>query len=138
MAVSTAFLVEFLSGGRYPVLSRLTDRPARRRFTVRGMEFDTLGESRARAPLVLVHGFTPEGNRDRRLQAAAALLARAGFAVVVPAIPGLTRGRLRPADVEPVVTALTLRPGPVTLVAVSVGAGPALLAASDPRVSHRV
>jgi pimeloyl-ACP methyl ester carboxylesterase len=85
-----------------------------------------------------VHGFAPHGNRDRRLQTAATLLARAGFAVIVPTIPGLTQGRLRPADAEPVVTALALRPGPVTLVAVSVGAGPALLAATDPRVSDRV
>ena len=87
---------------------------------------------------MLVHGFAPDGNRDRRLQAAAALLARAGFAVVVPTLPGLTQGRLRPADVEPVVTALALRPPPVTLVAVSLGAGPALVAAADPRVSDRV
>jgi pimeloyl-ACP methyl ester carboxylesterase len=57
---------------------------------------------------------------------------------VVPTIPGLTQGRLRPGDVEPVVAALALRPPPVTLVAVSVGAGPALLAATDPRVSDRV
>ena len=46
MAVTTAFLVEFLSDGRYPLLSRLTDTPARRRVTVRGMEFETFGESR--------------------------------------------------------------------------------------------
>jgi pimeloyl-ACP methyl ester carboxylesterase len=138
MALATAFLVEFLSDGRYPLLTRLTDMPTQRRVTVRGMEFETLGESRDRASLVLVHGFAPEGNRDRRLRRAAALLARAGFAVVVPTIPGLTRGRLRPGDAEPVVAALALRPPPVTLVAVSVGAGPALLAASDPRVRHRV
>ena len=30
-------------------------------------------------------------------------VARAGFDVVVPTIPGLTRGRLRPDDVAPVV-----------------------------------
>jgi pimeloyl-ACP methyl ester carboxylesterase len=138
MAVGAAFLVEFLSDGRYPLLSRATDAPARRRLTVRGVDIETLGESRARAALVLVHGFTPDGNRDRRLRSAATLLARAGFAVAVPTIPGLMRGRLRADDVEPVVTALRLRPGPVTLVAVSVGAGPALLAASDPRVSRRV
>jgi hypothetical protein len=44
MAVSTAFLVEFLSDGRYPALSRLTDTPARRRLTVRGVEIETFGE----------------------------------------------------------------------------------------------
>jgi pimeloyl-ACP methyl ester carboxylesterase len=138
LAVAAAFLVEFLSDGRYPLLSRLTEAPARRRRTVRGTELETIGTPRAHASLVLVHGFAPRGNRDPRLQAAAALLARAGFAVVVPTIPGLTEGRLRPTDVEPVVTALALGPAPVTLVAVSVGAGPALLAATDPRVRDRV
>lgn len=138
MAVASAFLVEFLSGGRYPLLSRLTDAPARRRLTARGTDLETLSPSRARATLVLVHGYAPDGHRDARLQSAAALLARAGFAVVVPTIPGLTRGQLRPGDVESVVTALLLRPPPVTLVAVSVGAGPALLAAADPRVGDRV
>ncbi len=138
MTVTTAFLVEFLSDGRWAPLSRLTDAPTRRRLTVRGMDFEVLSASPAHASLVLVHGFAPAGNRDPRLQTAAALLARAGFAVVVPTIAGLTQGRLRPEDVEPVVTALALRPPPVTLVAVSVGAGPALLAATDPRVSDRV
>ena len=40
------------------------------------------------------------------MRQAAALLARAGFDVAVPTIPGLTRGRLRPDDVEPVVATL--------------------------------
>src|SRR5262249_43175281 len=66
--------------------------------------------------------------------AAAALLARAGFDVAVPTIPGLTRGRLGPEDVEPVVGALAARAGPTVVVGVSVGAGPALLAAADSRV----
>lgn len=136
--VTTAFLAEFLSGGRYPVLSRLTAPPSRRQTTVEGVAIETFAARRGRPALVLVHGFAPEGNRDRRLQAAAALLARTGFAVIVPTIPGLTRARLRPTDVEPVVTALTIRPGPVTLVAVSLGAGPALLAAVDPRARDRV
>jgi pimeloyl-ACP methyl ester carboxylesterase len=138
MALTSAFLVEFLSEGRYPLLSSLTDRPTRRRLTVRGVEVVALTARRARAPLVLVHGLAPRGNRDRRVLAAAALLARAGFAVVVPTIPGLTRGRLRLDDVEPVLTALTLYPGPETLVAVSLGAGPALLAAADPSARDRV
>jgi len=139
LVITTVFLAEFLSGGRYPLLSRLTDTPSRGRLTVDGVDIETFGaRQRARPGLVLVHGFAPEGNRDSRLQAAAVLLARAGFAVIVPTIPGLTQARLRPTDVEPVLTALALRPGPVTLVAVSLGAGPALLAAADPRAHDRV
>lgn len=71
------------------------------------------------------------------------MLARAGFRVAVPTIPGLTRLRLRPEDTEPVVAAIQALAGgepsaKVALVAVSVGAGPALLAADDPRVAERV
>lgn len=138
MTVACAFLVEFLSEGRHPLLSRLTDAPTRRQLIVQGTDIEMLNASRARASLVLVHGFAPDGRRDPRLQSAAALLARAGFAVVVPTVPGLTQGRLRPGDIEAVVAALGLPPPPLTLVAVSIGAGPALLAATDPRVSDRI
>jgi len=138
LAITAAFLVEFLSEGRYRVLSRLTDVPRRRRLTVAGADIVLVSGPRGSAPLVLVHGFAPQGNRDDRVLAAASLLARTGFAVAVPTIPGLTQGRLRPHDAEPVIAALDLRPGPVTLVSVSVGAGPAFLAAADPRVSGRV
>ena len=88
--------------------------------------------------MVLVHGFSPEGKDDSRVREAAALLSRAGFDVAVPTIPGLTRGRLGPEDVGPVVATLAARAEPVVVVAVSVGAGPALLAAADPRVRDRV
>lgn len=137
MAVAAAFLAEFLSGGRVPALSRLTRAPTRG--ALPGVsDTDLVTGHGATRPLVLVHGFAPEGKDEPRLRAAADLLARTGFAVAVPTVPGLTRGRLRPADVEPVVAALAARPGPTTLVAVSVGAGPALLAAADPRVRERV
>src|SRR2546430_6232807 len=51
-----------------------------------------------------------EGKDDPRVREAAALLARSGFDVAVPAIPGLTRGRLRSDDVAPVVATLAARP----------------------------
>jgi pimeloyl-ACP methyl ester carboxylesterase len=89
-------------------------------------------------PLLLVHGFAPRGKDDPRVRDAAILLARAGFDVAVPTIPGLTRGRLGSEDVEPVIGTLAARPGRAILVGVSVGAGPALLAAADPRARERV
>ncbi|MBI4607928.1 MAG: hypothetical protein HY726_02830 [Candidatus Rokubacteria bacterium] len=63
--------------------------------------------------------------------------------MAVPTVPGLTALRLRPEDAEPVVEAiraLARRTGAprVGVVGVSVGAGPALLAAADPRVAERV
>jgi len=92
--------------------------------------------------LVLVHGLTPEGKDDPRAVRAAELFALAGFRVVVPTVPGLTRGRLRAEDVEPVVRAVHAAAEHagrrVALLGVSLGAGPAFLAAADPRVRDRV
>jgi pimeloyl-ACP methyl ester carboxylesterase len=134
-----AFLVEFLTRGR-PVLSMLTDPPTRRPLALPGTAADLYLHAGLDAgrPLVLVHGFAPEGKDDPRVREAAGLLARAGFDVAVPTIPGLTRGRLGSEDIEPVVGALAARDGRTVLVGVSVGAGPALLAAADPRVRERV
>ena len=135
-----AFLVEFLTRGRHAALSALTDSPDRRPLTVPGTGADLYvraGLASGR-PLVLVHGFAPDGKDDPRVRDAAALLARAGFDVAVPTIPGLTRGRLGPEDVEPVIGAIAARDAQTVVVGVSVGAGPALLAAADPRVRERV
>ncbi len=138
--VAAAFLVEFLGGGRPAPLTALTSEPVRTRFAVEGTVADRWHASALRRPraLLLVHGVAAQGKDDRRVRAAAALLARAGFDVLVPTVPGLTRGRLRAEDVEVVVAALAARPGPATVLGVSVGAGPALLAAADPRVGRRV
>ncbi|OGL13765.1 MAG: hypothetical protein A3F92_10180 [Candidatus Rokubacteria bacterium RIFCSPLOWO2_12_FULL_71_22] len=139
-SVAAAFLAEFLTEGRVTALSALTPAPVRRPLPLQGVaadRFTPTGLAGGR-PLVLVHGLTPAGKDDPRLQQAAGLLARAGFDVVVPTIPGLTRGRLRPDDAVPVVAALAARDAPTALVSVSVGAGPALLAAADPRVRDRV
>jgi pimeloyl-ACP methyl ester carboxylesterase len=91
------------------------------------------------APLVLVHGLAPEGKDDPRLGRAAALLARGGFAVAVPDLPAMRAERLRPGDARAVTAALEVlarhpaaRPEPATLVAVSVGLAPAMLAARAP------
>jgi pimeloyl-ACP methyl ester carboxylesterase len=135
-----AFLVEFLSQGRYTPLSALTSAPTREPFPIPGAAVDryvpaALGGG---TPLVLVHGFAPEGKEDVRVREAAALLARCGFDVAVPTIPGLTHGRLRRDDVAPVVATLVALPRPSIVLGVSVGAGPALLAAADPRVRDRV
>jgi pimeloyl-ACP methyl ester carboxylesterase len=137
VVVAGAFLVEFLSGGAHRPLSTLTAAPARAPLAVAGAAVDRWSAGGG-VPLVLVHGYAPEGKDDPRVQAAAALLARAGFDVAVPTIPGLTRGRLRPDDVRPVVATLAARARPTVMIGVSVGAGPALLAAAEPEVRTRV
>ncbi len=135
-----AFLLEFLTGGRPRALSVLTAAPSRQPLSVPGGSVDLYGRPGANrgARLVLVHGFSAEGKDDPRVREAAALLSRAGFDVAVPTIPGLTRGRLGTEDVEPVVATLAAQAEPAVVVAVSVGAGPALLAAADPRVRDPV
>lgn len=135
-ALTTAFLVEFLSPDGVRPLSRLTAPPHRSALAVPGVAADRYAGGVT--TLVLVHGLAPEGKDDVRLDRAADLLARTGFAVVVPTIPGLVVGRLRPPDVEAVVATIAACPPPAVVVGVSVGAGPALLAAADPRVRDRL
>ena len=137
LGLTAAFVVEFLSGGAWQPLSRLTAAPRVEPLPVPDAAVDRWVGGRG-VPLVLVHGYAPAGKDEPRVQQAAALLARAGFDVAVPTIPGLTRGRLRPEDVRPVVATLAARPDPTVVIAVSVGAGPALLAAADPAVRDRV
>jgi len=139
LLLSAAFLVEFLSVGAWRPLSTLTAPPRREPLSVPGAAVDRwVGAAFVHTPLLLVHGYSPEGKDDPRVRQAAALLARAGFDVAVPTIPGLTRGRLRPEDAEPVVATLTARTTPTVMISVSVGAGPALLAAARPAVRDRV
>src|SRR4030095_12875228 len=102
LVLSAAFLIEFLSEGAWRPLSGLTAAPRREPLGVAGAAVDRwIGTAIAPVPLVLVHGYSPEGKDDPRVRHAAALLARAGFDVAVPTIPGLTRRRLRPHDVGP-------------------------------------
>jgi pimeloyl-ACP methyl ester carboxylesterase len=137
LVLSAAFLTEFLTDGHVPALTALTPPPFAEARDAQTDRYRPRGLA-AGAPLVLVHGLTPEGKDDPRLQRAARLLARAGFDVIVPTIPGLTRGRLRPDDARPVIAALASRAEPARLVSVSVGAAPAFLAAADPAVAARV
>ncbi len=129
-----AFLVEFLSQGRLAPLSALTLEPTREPLAVAGAAVDRYVPAGlpGSAPLVLVHGFAPAGKDDARVREAATLLARCGFDVAVPTIPGLTRGRLGSNDVAPVVATLAALASPSVVLGVSVGAGPALLAGPIP------
>ncbi len=141
LAVSTAFLTEFLSEGRVRPLSAVTPSPSRGDLpaTVQGRPIAAdlyRTAALARPPgLVLVHGLSPRGKDDPRLVQAAQLLARAGFAVGVPTIDGLTTLRLRPEDAAPVRASIEalwrLGYRPVAVLGVSVGAGPALLGTAD-------
>jgi fermentation-respiration switch protein FrsA (DUF1100 family) len=138
-ATAARFLGEFLSEGGRPWLSAVTDVPIPSALALAGGGVATLWQLPGPAPrrgLLLVHGLTPAGRDDPRLQWAATLLARGGFAVLVPELPELRAQRLRPGDAAVVADALTALAGvstvhgqPVTIVAVSVGLQPALAGA---------
>jgi pimeloyl-ACP methyl ester carboxylesterase len=139
LVIATAFLLEF-SDDRWPALTALTSAPLERPRPLGDHAADgfTPRTLRPPTPLVLVHGVTGDGKDDPRARRAARLLARTGYDVTLPTIPGLVRARLRPDDVEPVIAALAPSRHPAVIVAVSVGGGPALFAATDPRARDRV
>jgi pimeloyl-ACP methyl ester carboxylesterase len=139
LLVATAFLVEFAEP-RAAALSALTAPPFEAPRALDGVRADGFTPRRLApaTPLVLIPGVTPDGKDDARARAAARLLARLGYDVTLPTIPGLTTGRLRPGDVAPVVATLLPLERAAVVVAVSVGSGPALVAAADPRVRDRV
>jgi pimeloyl-ACP methyl ester carboxylesterase len=149
LLISASFLAEFLSDGAWHPLSAITHVPSIEPLPAsvgsRPVSVDLYEETGASRPspgLVLVHGLSPRGKDDPRLQHAASLLARAGWAVAVPTVDGLTVLRLRPDDALAVAaTVQALEQAghrPVAILGVSLGAGPALLAAADPRVSSCV
>ena len=139
LGVASAFLVEF-SGGPWAPLSAFTAPPDESPRGIPGVIADRFQPRQiaASTPLVLVPGVTPAGKDDSRARAAARLLARAGFDVTLPTIPGLTTGRLRSDDVAPVIAVLAAAERPAVLIAVSIGSGPALIAAAAPPVRDRV
>jgi pimeloyl-ACP methyl ester carboxylesterase len=97
-------------------------------------------------PTVLfVNGTIPEGHTYPEVQNLAHGLARAGYLVVVPDLPGLTNDEITEETVSSTVEAARAvadrpdaRDGRVGLIGVSTGATLSLLAAEDPEVSERV
>jgi len=142
-------MVEFLTEGRWRPLSAVTpgipSRPLPAGLGQHVFPVDLYPAPRVWGPscgLVLVHGLSPLGKDDPRLREAASLLARAGWAVAVPTIDGLTVLRLRPEDAAAVVAAARALDAasyrPVAILAVSLGAGPAMLAATDPALTGSI
>jgi len=148
LLLTASFLGEFLGHGGWRPLSALTRDPAVRSLSAgvgpRAVPVDLYAGAsfRRRPALVLVHGLSPQGKDEPRLREAAALLARAGWAVAVPTVEGLTVLRLRPEDAGAVsATIRALRRAGyqrVAVLGISLGAGPALLAASEPEVAGQL
>jgi dienelactone hydrolase len=148
LIMTTSFLAEFLGQGRWRPLSMLTREPVARAVPAAAgarpvpLVLHTRSSLRRPPGLVLVHGLSPQGKDDPRLRDAARLLARAGWAVAVPTVEGLTVLRLRPEDAAAVGASVEALHAAgyrrVAVIGISLGAGPALLAASDPTLAPRL
>ena len=144
--------LEDLSSGLAPSrLAAQVPQPARE-----SISFMTGGEEReadlyrplqgARSGIVLVPGVAAGGRRDARVVAVANTLARLGFAVLVPDMPGVRRYRMRSSDVREVVDAFAwlasrpglAPPGRIGIAGFSYGVGPVLLAALQPVIREQV
>jgi len=152
LVLSAALMAELLRPLRPGPVEWLTRAPQEARVTFQGrhrsMEanlYRPVGGGR-RAPILLIHGVVETGKDDPRMVWLARLLARAGFVVLVPDFLGFKSLRLRVSDIgEMVDAALYLRDlepqvlsDRIGMVGFSYGAGPMLIAATDPRLEGRV
>ena len=127
--------------------ARVTDEPRIAEARVGGVaatiaQPDGKGDSPA---IVLLTGATELGRRDKRIRALADGLARAGYLVVVPELPGLRRGevtretlRAAIAVAETVAGRADARDGKIALFGMSTGGSLALLVAEHPSLARRV
>ena len=137
------------------VLARTLDLPGTRRSPGPEAEDGALGawpaatvRPRSAPPwpaVMFVNGATPDGRAHPGVRRFAASLARAGYIVFVPDLPGVAAGELSlptlAASVECAATAADsaeTRNGRVALVGVSVGGTLALLTAATPELSTRI
>ncbi len=149
---SMLVLADVGAGAAPSRLKQVTASPSRTAvtYTVKGRRRDAdLYLPAAEAPqaaIVLVPGVVPQGKDDTRLVQFARTLARARFAVFVPALAGFRELRIRPADVREVADAfayLAGRPdlapaGRAGIGGFSYGLGPAVLAALEPEICEQV
>ena len=134
-----------------PVLADLaravTREPRLEETTVAG-SLATVARPAGRGPwpaLVFVNGSTVEGRRHPTVRSLASGLARAGFLVVVPDVPGLATGALSGETVQSTIAVARAvadgdeaRAGRVGLVGVSTGGTLALVAAREPGLAGRI
>ena len=137
---------------REGLLSRLTPPPRVHPVAFAGRHHEILGDlylpsdGRPHAGLILVHGLNESGKDDPRIGWLGRLLARVGFIVLAPDFPGFRSLRVRQADVGDLVdtfrslASLTprVRPERIGLMGFSYGAGPMLIAATDPAIRSQV
>jgi pimeloyl-ACP methyl ester carboxylesterase len=118
----------------------------RRQVTLAGRAGDLYLPADPRAALLMVPGVTPEGRDDPRLVAFAGALARHGFLVFVPELPGLRAlrvGRDDPGAINAAGEALASCYGPgvpprFAVAAISYAVAPVVIAATTPPGEDRI
>ena len=134
-----------------PVLARvvrmLTSEPLAEELEIDGIPVEVFvpGGTGPWPAFHFVNGAHPERRQEPIVQRVALGLARAGFVVALPDLPGLGKGELTPHtfDGARAVTLLLadrpdVRGGKVALAGASAGAGIALVTAADPELSARI
>ncbi len=135
---------DIAASGDVSFFKRLTAKPVESTSDLRGVEVDLYTPANAaRASLVLVPGAAVLGRQEPRLRNLARSLARAGFLVIVPELPGPRRLSLSRADAEALADVLRgandNRPWlPSGIAAVSYGVGPAIIAALEPDLLGKI
>lgn len=142
---TAALLMSDIAAPGEPTLfKRLTADPVESTSTLQGVDVDLYTPADAtRASLVLVPGAAVLGRQEPRLRNLARSLARAGFLVIVPELPGPRRLSLSRADADALADVLrganANRPWlPSGIAAVSYGVGPAIIAALEPDLLGKV
>ncbi len=93
---------------------------------------------RSRNPLVIVHGVNETGKDSADLRRMAEALTGSGYKVFVPDFVRLRHQNVTPRDVQDVQAVIDSVGSDSTLVCVSYGCGPALIAATLPQTRDRV
>jgi pimeloyl-ACP methyl ester carboxylesterase len=139
--------------GKRPLLRRAYERFFISRAALSDIEIPgTLGPVQIRvytpigrtnpSPIVLIHGFVIDGNRNPALNELAVRLAGMGFLVALPMVPAERQFEMRPSDLAIIRDTITWTAHKtnqkVTLFAFSFGAGLAIPAAADPPIADEV
>ena len=88
--------------------------------------------------VVFANAATPRGIDESAVGRLVGGLASAGFLAIAPELPHVRRGEVTTATVDTLVAVAEAGEGAVILVGASTGAGLAILAAADPRLTPRV
>lgn len=150
--LSSLLILEVMRPLQEGLLSRLTPEPVVERVTYPGrhrlMEANLYipGNGRRTGGVILVHGVNEAGKEDPRMIWIARLFARSGFVVLVPDFLGFKSLKLRAEDSGEMVDSFLylaqrqdlVDPSKIGLVGFSYGAGPTLIAASDPLIRDKI